>query len=237
MTSDLSSYVYCPPSQLITDEALCRALLAEAGAALWITGDGVPSATLLPTVWQGSCLLAHASAHNEQFPISDTPVPCRVVVQGPDAYVSPRWYPSVQSTEHGGSAKGRATGRAVGTWNYRQVQIAGWLRVHHDVDRLRAEVIDQAQQFDAQRIADGASDTPRGAWTPEEAPGPFLDAMLAGIVGLELEITEVVGRFKLSQNRTRADREGIIAGLHERGRTRDLDVAAATAAATPLYAR
>lgn len=235
MTHDPGSYVYCPPSQLVTDETQCRELLSDIGAALWITGEGVPSATLLPTTWQGNHLLAHASAHNEQFAPSAEPVPCRVVVQGADTYISPRWYPSVQAAEHGGNAKGRAEGRAVGTWNYRQVQFAGWLHVHRDPERLRRDVMTQAQQLDAQRIADGASDADRGAWSTAEAPHDFLEAMLEGIVGLDLEITEVVGRFKLSQNRTEADRAGVVAGLRERGRVRDLNVAEATSAATPLY--
>ncbi|MDF1489821.1 FMN-binding negative transcriptional regulator [Tessaracoccus caeni] len=235
MTTDPRSYVYCPSSQLTTDEAECRALLADVGAALWITGDGVPSATLLPTAWEGNHLLAHASAHNEQFPLSDEAVPCRVVVQGSDAYISPRWYPSVQSAEHGGKARGRAEGRAVGTWNYRQVQFAGWLRVHRDAARLRDEVLGQAEHFDAQRLHDGASDAARGPWSAAEAPQGFLEAMLEGIVGLDLEIAEVVGRFKLSQNRTEVDRQGVVSGLRERGRTRDLEVADATADATPLY--
>ena len=59
--------------------------------------------------------------------------------------------------------------------------------------------------------------------------------MLRGIVGLELEITDVVGRFKLAQNRTQLDRDGVIDGLIERGRPNDLSVAGSMRAATPLY--
>lgn len=230
--------VHVPSSQRVDDISRCRALLADVGAALWITGgDGVPEVTLLPTAWDGDRLVAHASVRNEQFALPEgRAVPCRVVVQGAHTYVSPRWYPSIQDREHGGSARGRAVGRAVGTWDYEQVQIAGWLRVHRDPERLRSEVLAQAIEIDSERLADvpDSPDAGRGAWTDEEAPEDFMAAMLQGIVGLELEITEVVGRFKLSRNRTDADRAGIVEGLRARGRDRDLRIADAVEAVEPL---
>lgn len=232
-----ASYVYCPPSQSVDLES-ARALVAEIGVGLWITGgvDAVPSATLLPTMWRGDTLIAHASAHNEQFTSLDSPVPCRFVVQGADAYISPRWYPSVQPASEGGAARGRAEGRAVGTWNYRQVQIAGVLRVHRDLDRLRAEVSELGTLHDELRLGDGCpADALRGPWTDGELPEAYFDAMLRGIVGLELEITDVVARFKLSQNRTEADRDGAMRGLSDRGRPQDLAVAESMRDATPLY--
>ena len=251
---EATSYVYLPASQSATEDA-CRALLEDAGAALWITGaDGVPSATLLPTLWRGGSLIAHASGHNEQFTTIDGEVPCRVVVQGPDTYVSPRWYPSIQPVEAGGAARGRAEGRAVGTWNYQQVQFAGVLTTYRDTDRLRREVTELGELFDADRVAEcphtlleprprseatqRASKGPeaaRGPWTHTEAPADFYAAMLHGIIGLELRITDVVGRFKLSGNRTEVDRDGVTTGLRERGRPRDLAVADAMDAATPLF--
>lgn len=114
-----ASTVYVPASQRVDDVERCRALLSEVGAALWITGgDGAPSATLLPTVWEGERLIAHASAHNPQFDLADGErVPCRVLIQGSHTYVSPRWYPSIQPAEHGGAARGvpRAAPSARGT--------------------------------------------------------------------------------------------------------------------------
>lgn len=232
------SRVYCPASQRVDDWEQCRALLEDVGAASWITASkGVPDVTLLPTVWRGGLLLAHASVQNEQFDLpQDAAIPCRVVVQGPQTYVSPRWYPSIQPPELGGSARGRAEGRAVGTWDYLQVQIAGILRVHRDVPRLRSEVMGQAEDLDAARLVDTpqAADHARGPWTQHEAPRDFTDAMFHGIVGLELEITEVVGRFKVSRNRTEVDRAGVVEGLRERDRERDHRVADAVAAAPPL---
>lgn len=232
-----ASQVYVPRSQRV-GTAECRRLLSEVGAGLWITSqDGsAPSATLLPSLWLEDRLIAHASAHNAQFSGLTGRVPCRVVVQGADAYISPRWYPSIQPREHGGATRGRAEGRAVGTWDYEQVQIAGWLTVHRDRARLRHEVAELATVHDTERLADGCpADAARGPWSPAEAPAQFLEAMLEGIVGLELQITDVVGRFKLSQNRTGADRSGAVAGLHERGRARDRAVAEAIEDAVPLY--
>lgn len=238
MASTPTSRVYCPASQRVDDWDQCRALLDDVGAASWITGGpGVPEVTLLPTMWRGGFLLAHASMHNLQFDLpGDTPVPCRVVVQGPHTYVSPRWYPSVQPPELGGAARGRAEGRAVGTWDYTQVQIAGWLRVHRDRERLHAEVLGQAEQIDATRLVETphSADHSRGPWTESEGPPDFTAAMLQGIVGMELEITDVVGRFKVSRNRTDVDRRGVVEGLRERGRDRDHQVADVVAAAPPL---
>ena len=238
MVSAPHSRVYCPASQRVDDWDQCRALLADVGAAMWITGASeVPDVTLLPTMWRGGLLLAHAAIQNPQFDIAhDAPVPCRVVVQGPQTYVTPRWYPSVQPPELGGAARGRAEGRAVGTWDYLQVQIAGWLRVHQQSERLRAEVMGQAEALDAARLAETqhSGDHERGPWNQDEAPHDFTDAMFQGIVGLELEITEVVGRFKVSRNRTEVDRDGVVEGLRERGRERDHRVADAVAAAPPL---
>lgn len=233
------SQVYVPASQRVDDVERCRDLLAEVGAGLWITGDGgaAPSATLLPTIWAGDRLVAHASGHNPQFDLSDGErVACRVVVQGAHSYISPRWYPSVQTGEHGGTARGRSAGRAVGTWDYEQVQIAGWLTVHRDPERLRAEVLAQATALDESRLSDAphSADAGRGPWSDAEAPADFMDAMLQGIVGVELLVTEVVGRFKLSRNRTDTDRQGVSAGLRERGRERDLLIADAVDAVEPL---
>ncbi|MHA6513504.1 FMN-binding negative transcriptional regulator [Tessaracoccus sp. Z1128] len=237
-TTQPTSSVYVPASQRVDDVERCRALLAEVGAALWITGgDGSPSATLLPTTWDADRLVAHASAHNAQFDLPlGSRVPCRVVIQGAHAYVSPRWYPSIQPVEHGGAARGRAEGRAVGTWDYEQVQIAGWLTTHRDPDRLRDEVMRQAEALDAARLSDTphSPDAHRGPWSDDEAPADYMAAMLQSIIGVELEITEVVGRFKLSRNRTDADRAGVVDGLRERGRDRDLRVADAVASVDPL---
>lgn len=110
---------------------------------MWISGEGIPGVTLLPTMWEGDHLMAHAVVQNEEFNLPEgARRPWRVLVQCPHTYISPRWSPGFQPTGHGGAARGRAEGRAVGTWDYEQVQIAGGLSVYHAPDRLRAEAVE-----------------------------------------------------------------------------------------------
>lgn len=136
------SRVCVSASQRDDDRELCR-LLQGVVAAMWISGEGIPGVTLLPTMWEGGHLVASALAQNEEFNLPEgARRPCRVLVQCPHTYISPRWFPGFQPTRHGGAARGRAAGRAVGTWDYEQVQIAGGLPVYHAPDRLRAEAVE-----------------------------------------------------------------------------------------------
>jgi transcriptional regulator len=116
-----------------------------------------------------------------------------VVFQGPQAYVSPNWYPS--KAEHG---------KAVPTWNYVTVQARGRLRAIEDPAWLRG--------FLATLTATHEARQPR-PWTLEEAPADYIEKMLGAIVGLELEMSSLVGKWKVSQNRPAADREGVAHAL------------------------
>ena len=92
------------------------------------------------------------------------------------------------------------TGKAVPTWNYITVHAKGRIRWIQDADWLRAHVTALSQ----------AHESPRPEpWTIDEAPGSYIDAMLKGIVGFELEITQLDGKYKLTQNRDEADREAV----------------------------
>lgn len=117
---------------------------------------------------------------------------------GPHAYVSPGWYPS--KTE---------TGKAVPTWNYTTVQARGPIRWIQDAGWLRAHVTALSQ----------AHESPRPEpWTIDEAPESYIAAMLRGIVGFELEIAQLDGKYKLSQNRDTADREAVREAYEREGR-------------------
>jgi transcriptional regulator len=116
-----------------------------------------------------------------------------VIVRGPDAYVSPGWYAAKQ--EHG---------RVVPTWNYVSLHVYGQLVVHDDSDWLRRNVTALTEKFEA------AQPTP---WAVTDAPASYIDGMLRAIVGLELRITRVDAKAKLSQNRSEADRQGVVEGL------------------------
>jgi transcriptional regulator len=116
-----------------------------------------------------------------------------LLFQGPQAYVSPNWYPS--KSQHG---------KAVPTWNYTMVQVQGTLRAIQDPEWLRGFVTRLTERHETGRTA---------PWHVADAPADFLDAMLKAIVGIEIEVTRVEGKFKLSQNRDAADRTGVVLGL------------------------
>ncbi|WP_273699520.1 FMN-binding negative transcriptional regulator [Paracoccus sphaerophysae] len=119
------------------------------------------------------------------------------VFQGPQAYISPGWYAS--KAEHG---------RVVPTWNYLIVQVRGVPRVIEDADWLRGQVGALTDRHEA-----GLADP----WSVGDAPDGFVAAQLRGIIGLELPLTRVTGKWKASQNRPAADRAGVIAGLEAAG--------------------
>jgi transcriptional regulator len=117
------------------------------------------------------------------------------IVRGPDAYVSPSWYPS--KAEHG---------RVVPTWNYLTAQVFGRLVVHDDVDWLRALVTRLTERHETGQAR---------PWAVTDAPSHYIDGQLRAIVGVELVITRIEAKAKLSQNRSEADQAGVIAGLGE----------------------
>lgn len=120
-----------------------------------------------------------------------------VLFQGPQAYVSPGWYPG--KAEHG---------KVVPTWNYVLVQARGRLKAVDDPAWLRALVT---------RLTDTHEAAQPRPWSVDDAPADYIAATLRAIVGIEIELTGLVGKCKLSQNRGTADREGVIAGLEAAG--------------------
>ncbi|MGY8525586.1 FMN-binding negative transcriptional regulator [Paracidovorax citrulli] len=122
---------------------------------------------------------------------------CLIVFQGPQAYVTPSWYPS--KLEHG---------KAVPTWNYAAVQVHGVPRVVDDADWLRTQVDGLTRQMEAGR---------EHPWSVDDAPTGFVDAMLRAVIGVEIPIQRIEGKWKVSQNRPAADREGVVTGLLREG--------------------
>lgn len=124
-----------------------------------------------------------------------------VIFQGPDAYISPNWYPSKHQT-----------GMAVPTWNYAVVHAHGRLRVIEDRDwllQLVSELTDRHER--SQQLP----------WKVGDAPKEYLERLLGMIVGIEIPIEQLVGKWKSSQNRSDADRAGVAAGLSAQGRSVD----------------
>ena len=119
------------------------------------------------------------------------------IFQGEQGYISPSWYPTK-----------RETGRVVPTWNYVVVHAHGKLRIYDDAARLRAHVAKLTATHES-RFAE--------PWKVEDAPEEYITGLLKAIVGVELSISRLEGKWKLSQNRPAADRDGAIEGLREQG--------------------
>lgn len=140
-------------------------------------------------------LRTHLAKANPQWRLlADNPLaPVLVVFQGADAYVTPSWYETK-----------RETGKVVPTWNYAIVQVRGIVTVIEDQDWLAEQISDLTMSQEGNRSA---------PWAVTDAPAPFIQSQIKGIVGLEIEITEISGKWKVSQNRPAADRVGVAEGL------------------------
>lgn len=175
-----------------------RALVTAAHVAQLVTvgSDGVPDATLLPILWEGDEVIAHLARANPHWQRVVDGSPGLLVVSGPDAYVSPRWYASKR--EHG---------RVVPTWNYSAVHLSGPVRVHDDPQWLRTAVTRLTDHHEERSSGDAEP------WTVGDAPVRYVDRQLRAIVGVSMRVTDVQAKAKLSQNRSEADRAGVVAGL------------------------
>jgi transcriptional regulator len=201
------------PAHFGADDAVVRDLLDNHGAAdlVTATAEGL-QATFLPflfdpSVGEHGALLGHLARNNDHWraePVGDA----LVIVRGPDAYVSPSWYPS--KAEHG---------RVVPTWNYVTAHVHGQLVVHDDAGFVE----DVVRRLTAKHEA--SIERP---WSVDDSPPAFFAGQLKAIVGVELVISRIEAKVKMSQNRPPADVEGVITGLTSRGETA---VAAAVAAA------
>lgn len=205
--------MYTPPFNRADDEDELRAFVAGVRAGWLVTNgrDGAPSATYLPILWRGDRVVAHLARANSHWRELEPETPALLIVTGPDAYVSPSWYAS--KAEHG---------KVVPTWNYSAVHLTGPVRVHHDAAWLRAAVEGLTDEHE------GSRDEP---WRVSDAPDAYLDGQLRGIVGVELTVTAVEGKAKLSQNRSRPDRDGVVGGLRGSVRPGEREVAEQMAAA------
>ena len=138
-------------------------------------------------------LRAHVARANPLWRKLQAAPPCLVLFQGPDAYISPSWYESKRTTH-----------KVVPTWNYAMVQARGRGRVVDDAAWLRRQLDDLTAS------QEGRLPQP---WQPADAPAAFLAATMKGIVGIEIPIDSLVGKWKVSQNRDAADQRGVVAGL------------------------
>ena len=142
-------------------------------------------------------LRCHVARANPVWRDFSASVEALVIFQGPQAYVSPSFYPSKQ-----------VTGDVVPTYNYVIVHGYGAMKVVHDREWLRGLVTRLTNRFEAGRAA---------PWHVTDAPAAFIDRQLGAIVGIEIALTKLSGKWKVSQNRPPEDREGVVKALNERG--------------------
>ena len=168
-------------------------------ATLVTAGPGGTKANLLPfsiipSEGKGT-LQAHLAKANDQIADLRTGAEALVIFQGPEAYIMPSWYAT--KAEHG---------KVVPTWNYVVVQARGNPRVIEDHGWLRAQINTLTEAHEAPR---------QDPWSVTDAPAGFVTAQLNGIIGLEIPVSSIEGKWKVSQNRREADRRGVCEGLRE----------------------
>lgn len=180
-------------------------------ATVFAVGPNGLDAEVVPFVWvpnsdgrdESGRLLGHLARGN---PLARAD-PSEVLVQfrGPDGYVSPGWYP--EQPQHG---------RVVPTWNYVVVEMRGALRRIEEPERVRAILTMLTDRFESR------FDAP---WRVTDAPVDYVESLLGGIVGIEIVIQSIVGKFKLSQNKGVETVAGVVTGLRQSGRPRDAELA------------
>jgi len=209
--------MYQPPhfreDRLDVQHALVRA--NPLGILITLGADGLV-ANHIPFVLDADAtplgtLRCHVARANGQWSDLDPSLDALVVFQGADRYVTPSWY----ATKH-------ETGKVVPTWNYAVVHAYGRARAMDDP----AWVARQIAQLTAESEAGRAE-----PWRVTDAPAAFVAGQMKGIVGIEIEIARIEGKWKVSQNRPTADRVGVIAGLAADGDERSLAMAALVEAA------
>lgn len=185
----------------VTDPAMLHALVrAQPLATLVVAHEGSMQVNhvplyLDPTRGPHGMLVGHVGRGNSVWPL--LPQTAVAVFHGPQAYVSPSWYPSKA-----------IDGKQVPTWNYATVHAHGTLSAFDDPARLRAALHTLSEQHEAHRPE---------PWRIDDAPAEFIDKLLGAIVGIELAVERWEGVWKASQNRNETDRAGVVQGLMAEG--------------------
>ena len=193
--------MYQPPHFQETRLEVLHSLIRQHPLGLLIcNGAHGPVANPLPFLLNAEegakgVLLAHLSRANPQWQLigSQPDMPVAVVFQGADSYVTPSWYETKKQT-----------GKVVPTWNYAMVQARGRATIIEDAAWLRAQITELTATQEASRAE---------PWHVSDAPDAFIAGQVKGIVGIRIEISDLQGKWKVSQNRPASDREGVARGL------------------------
>jgi transcriptional regulator len=190
------------PAHFSVDDASAAAFLASIDVAdlVTVTDDGLV-ATFLPLIFdpergEHGALLGHVARSNNQWKL-EAHGEAMVIAHGEDAYVTPSWYATKQ--EHG---------RVVPTWDYTTAHVYGALQVHDDPLWVGVLVRRLTERHESRRAK---------PWSVDDMPEKFHEGQLRAIVGVELQVSRIEAKFKMSQNRTAADIDGVVSGLKDEG--------------------
>ena len=195
--------MYLPPHFEATDPAsLHRLIRAHPLGALVTSGEQGLDANHLPFEFDADegaygILRAHVARNNPLWQEVKEGQEVLVIFRAAEGYISPNWYPSKQAHH-----------KQVPTWNYAVVHAHGRIRVRDDARFVRRLLATLTRTQEAEEPA---------PWKMADAPRDYIEAMVQAVVGIEIEIDRLVGKFKLSQNKEKEDREGAIQGARGRG--------------------
>lgn len=204
--------MYQPPHFQDHDTGRQHALIRDFPLGLLISsGDGGLMANAIPFLLdeQANVLRCHLARPNGQWKEFLEPRDVLVVFQATDHYIRPNYYPTK-----------RESGKVVPTWNYAMVQVQGRASVKDDPVWLGRQIRDLTVMME------GGTPDP---WAVDDAPEAFINAQMRGIVGVEIAITAIHGKWKASQNRNQADAQGVVEGLNAIETDRAADMAAMVA--------
>jgi transcriptional regulator len=204
--------MYLPRLLEETDPATLHGLIRQYPLGMWVTqAEGELVGNHIPFLLDADrgpfgTLVGHVARANPVWESFSTTVASLIVFRGAETYITPSWYPSKQ-----------VHGRAVPTWNYAVVHATGMPRAIHDREWMLRLVT---------RLTDVQEASRAEPWKVSDAPAEHIERLLNNIVGIEIPLDRMVGKWKANQTSTPADKLGVIEGLLERGDSQSLEMAA-----------
>jgi transcriptional regulator len=192
--------MYNPTHFAETNPATLHALMRAHPLGAWVMHDGQQlMANHVPWLLNADTgvLQGHVARANPAWRLCAAGAPCLVIFQAEQSYITPSWYPSKR--EHG---------KVVPTWNYAVVHAHGRARAMDDPAWVHTNVQALTTQHEAREAK---------PWHVSDAPTDYIEQMLKAIVGIEIVIERLEGKWKVSQNRAQADKAGVVVGLQARG--------------------
>lgn len=203
--------MYLPAHFEMTDATILHDVIVKYPLGTWIVSNGhelvinhIPF-LFEPDHGAHGALIGHVARANPVWTELNESTKSAVVFHAEQGYVSPNWY-----------ASKRSDGRVVPTWNYAVVHVHGTAKTIEDKEALLQIVSTLTNQHEANQAH---------PWKVPDAPGDYIDKLLGAIVGIEIQIESIQGKFKLSQNRSAQDRQGVIAGLQDSNNSVELALA------------